>query len=196
MEDTISIKPHNFTSTKNSADFVNILLKYIRSKFNDKVLDKIGLLIDVWDVLEIDKSFIFYGDGSYHTKVKFRYIVFRPCYDEVIEGKVLSLSQQGIYVTLGFFQDIFVPAQEFPDISSYDPDAGVWIWEYADEEDEGGEAQKFYLEKGQPIRFKVIGEVFHSDTTAKGSDEKPAAAPYTVKGSIATSGLGMIHWWR
>lgn len=43
------------------------------------------------------------------VKVKFRLVMFRPFVGEVLEGKVRSSSEEGIHVSLGFFDDILVP---------------------------------------------------------------------------------------
>ena len=77
-----------------------------------------GLMVDLWDILGIDKSYVYHGDGSHHTKVKIRYITFRPFMNEVLEGKITKMSKMGINVTMGFFDDIFIPAANLPDVST------------------------------------------------------------------------------
>lgn len=46
--------------------------------------------------------------GSSHTDVTFKYIIFRPEIGSLITGKIKSCTRDGIFVTLGFFDDIFI----------------------------------------------------------------------------------------
>ena len=64
----------------------------------------------LFDLLEIGDSLILAGDGCCHTFVKFRFIVFRPFKGEILIGKVRSCSQDGLRVSVDFFDDIFIPS--------------------------------------------------------------------------------------
>jgi DNA-directed RNA polymerase III subunit RPC8 len=44
----------------------------------------VGLVISLFDIVEIGDSHIFPGDGSSHTRVVFRLLVFRPFIEEVL----------------------------------------------------------------------------------------------------------------
>ena len=47
----------------------------------------LGLVISLWDILEINESHVMAGDGASHTKVTFRLLVFRPFVEENFGGK-------------------------------------------------------------------------------------------------------------
>lgn len=64
-----------------------------------QVVLNVGLCIALFDITEIGHSYIFPGDGSSHTEVKFRYIVFRPIIEEIIIGKIRSCSREGVHGT-------------------------------------------------------------------------------------------------
>lgn len=67
-----------------------------------------GLCIALHDILSMEDSFIFPGDGAAHTKVRFRYVVFRPFMEEVLVGKIRSCSPEGVHGKLGDFE-LFMP---------------------------------------------------------------------------------------
>lgn len=47
--------------------------------------------------MSIGDSLILPGDGSSHTEVTFKYVVFRPQIGEVITGKIRSCSRAGVH---------------------------------------------------------------------------------------------------
>lgn len=57
----------------------------------------VGLCIALYDITNLQESYIFPGDGASHTRVSFRYIVFRPFVEEILTGKIRSCSQEGVH---------------------------------------------------------------------------------------------------
>lgn len=57
----------------------------------------VGLCIALWDITDLGDSHIIPGDGCCHTKVNFRYIVFRPFMTEILIGKVKSCNREGVH---------------------------------------------------------------------------------------------------
>ncbi|KAJ0058177.1 hypothetical protein NL108_009052, partial [Boleophthalmus pectinirostris] len=139
------------------------------------VVYNVGLCICLYDITKLDDSFIFPGDGASHTKVHFRYVVFHPFLDEVLVGKIKYCSQEGVHVTMGFFDDILIPPESLQQPAKFDEAEQVWLWEY--ETDEG--AHDLYMDQGEEIRFRVTDEVF-VDTSPTGPatvTEDTAAQP-------------------
>lgn len=64
----------------------------------------VGLCIALHDITKIDESFILPGDGASHTRVHFRYIVFRPFMEEILVGKIRNVSREGVH---GIFHLIY-----------------------------------------------------------------------------------------
>lgn len=62
-----------------------------------QVIKNVGLCIGLYDITQIGDSYIIPGDGAAHIKVTFRYIIFRPSINEVIEGKVKVCDSEGIH---------------------------------------------------------------------------------------------------
>lgn len=110
-------------------------------------------------------------------------------------------------VTLGFFDDIYIPAENLQKNSRFDETEHAWVWEY---ESEDGNHDLFmdtgiilnlwicslkmrcFVPLGEEIRFKVVAEDF-TDTTPSGpsnethdpsldpSDNKKMAYRITVR---------------
>ncbi|KAI0241387.1 DNA-directed RNA polymerase III subunit RPC8 [Lamellibrachia satsuma] len=116
MKDTVKIPPWQFNIVMNDA-----IVQTLNKKFANKVVHNVGLCIALWDVTKIEDSYILPGDGSSHTIVHFRYIVFRPFMDEIVVGKIRSSSKEGVHVSLGFFDDILIPPDALQHPSRFHP---------------------------------------------------------------------------
>ena len=196
------------------ASFFNIPLDQaiadqLNRKMANRVIIDVGLGITLFDILSVNESFIYQGDSGTHTKVHFRFLVFRPFIGEVLVGKLRSCSREGVHVSLGFFDDIIIPPYCLPEPSRFDEKEQVWFWEY----DNCGEKSNLFMDIGETVRFKVKEEVF-TDTSPpgptstnqdiyqpSGSVDKPATErqrriPYLIKGSFEESGLGLVSWWK
>lgn len=60
--------------------------------------------------------------------------------------------RDGLHVSLGFFDDIFIPNHYFPEPSFFNEDKGIWFWRYTDAE---GIANSMDVEFGKDIRVRV-----------------------------------------
>ncbi|XP_067127811.1 DNA-directed RNA polymerase III subunit RPC8 [Centruroides vittatus] len=190
MKDTVRIPPWLFHLEQNIA-----IEKELNRKLANKVMMNVGLCIALFDITKLEESYIFPGDGASHTRVHFRYIVFRPFLDEILVGKIKNCSQDGVHVSLGFFDDILIPADSLQHPSQFDEVEQVWFWEYESEDNK----HKLFMDPGEQIRFRVVDETF-VDTSPSGPDmneveEKEKRIPYSLTGTIAESGLGLLAWW-
>ncbi|KAM6957088.1 DNA-directed RNA polymerase III subunit RPC8 [Aplochiton taeniatus] len=205
MIDTVRIPPWNFHRHLNDA-----ICEELNKKLANKIVYNVGLCICLYDITKLEDSYIFPGDGASHTKVHFRYVVFHPFLDEILIGKIKYCSQEGVYVSLGFFDDILIPPESLQQPAKFDEAEQVWVWEY--DTDEG--AHDLYMDQGEEIRFRVTDEVF-LDTSPTGPSAatttetlgQPAAPPaedmgqkkeppYTLIGTICEPGLGLLSWWN
>lgn len=85
MRDVVSIKPWQFDQ-----DLKLVIEDELNKKFANKVIYELGLCVALFDILKIEESYIFPGDGSSHTRVTFRYVIFRPFLEQVLVGKYLN----------------------------------------------------------------------------------------------------------
>lgn len=195
LRDTVRIPPWKFTQKLNDA-----ITEELNRKLANKVYLNVGLCIALHDLTKIEESYIFPGDGASHTKVTFRFIVFRPFMEEILVGKIRSCSPDGVHVTLGFFEDIVIPPHKLQHPSRFDPTEQAWIWEYNTNE---GEKHDLFMDAGEIIRFRVVNETFTealpTGPIAVSETEKPEAqnmSPYTLGGAIDEPGLGLLTWWE
>jgi hypothetical protein len=59
-----------------------------------------------------------------HNPTRYRLLVFRPFNGEVLVGTVHKSTPQGLWLSVGFFQDVLVPPQFMPDGSEWDEAVG------------------------------------------------------------------------
>ncbi len=65
----------------------------LEKTFIDKVITDLGLVVTIYDVLEVDGGFVYHSDGGAHYRVKFRVVVFRPFAEEMIVGRVSRMDE-------------------------------------------------------------------------------------------------------
>ena len=61
-----------------------------------KVVRNVGLCIALWDITNREESYILPGDGGSHTKVTFRYVVFRPFIEQVLVGRIKNCNRESV----------------------------------------------------------------------------------------------------
>ncbi|TGZ52274.1 DNA-directed RNA polymerase III subunit RPC8 isoform X1 [Temnothorax longispinosus] len=196
LKDTVRIPPSRFQYKLN-----DVVTDELNRKLANKVYKDVGLCITLHDITKIEESYIFPGDGASHTKVTFRFIVFRPWIEEILIGKIRSCSPEGIHVTLGFFEDVVIPPHKLQHPSHFDQMEQAWVWIYK----ENGKTHNLFMDAGEVIRFRVVKEIFteaplsSAPNAPRDISEKPEAnnvAPYTLHGSIDEPGLGLVTWWE
>jgi len=189
MTDTVKIPPWMFNNSLSDAVKVEL-----NKRFANKVIYDVGLCISLFDVLKYEDTFIFPGDGSSHTKVHFRFVVFRPFIDEVLIGKIKSCSRDGVTISLGFFDDILIPPEYLQQPSKFDDSEQVWVWEYETPE----ETYDLSMDISESIRFRIADEMFVDTIPQSKADEsvnKENLAPYSLKAHVSEPGLGLLSWW-
>ncbi|THX23069.1 hypothetical protein D6C86_10495, partial [Aureobasidium pullulans] len=193
IADLIQISPQDFEKRSAQAIEDNINLKYA-----DKVIHRVGLCVALYDILQTSEGLIGHGTGIVNVNVDFRMIVFRPFKGEILTGKILSSSDMGIRISMGFFDDIFVPAPGmlFEPAKHHLTEDGerVWVWETAPD-------NLLYFDVNEVVKFRVEAETW----TDLSPEKQPAPgeevevyrrSPYEITASMQLSGLGPAFWWR
>lgn len=131
---------------------------------------------------------------------------------EVLTGRIRSCTEEGISVTLTFFDDIFIPSHCLQPGSTFNPEERLWVWNY--------EGNELFMDLDEKIRFRVLAESFAevapvqkeallasvanklSSTNSLTEDDQklalesvPMVPPYKIIGSVAEDGLGLLTWW-
>ncbi|CAH0489550.1 unnamed protein product [Peronospora farinosa] len=220
ISDVIPVAPELF-----DADYTQVLIEEIDRKYANKVITDVGLCITLYDFVRIGDAFVHPSDGTSHSQVEFRMVVFRPFVGEVLKGRIVSCTEEHIRVSMDFVQDIIIPSYALQTPSYFDTTERLWVWKYA----EGQE--KFYMDLHEDIRFRVTNINFTRVTkTAKGiqattteatekaekdgstedmrqslarrrsssvdlSDNDPTPSAIHILGTIDEDGLGLSSWW-
>ncbi|XP_042030834.1 DNA-directed RNA polymerase III subunit RPC8-like isoform X2 [Salvia splendens] len=129
-------------------------------------------------------------DLIFLDKVKFRLVMFRPFVGEIITARLKESTVDGLRLSLGFFDDIYVPVPFLFSPNRNEPVPGHrnrvnWIWNYMDED--------YSVDAEDEIMFKVH-DVSYPPIPLEPKDVKPFA-PMVVTGSLDMDGLGPTSWW-
>lgn len=85
IEDKVRVHPQDLAKPTLKAVTAELQRTYI-----DKVVPELGLVVTIFDILDIQGGFVFPSDGAAHFDTKFRVVVFKPFVGEVIVGKLKS----------------------------------------------------------------------------------------------------------
>uniref|UniRef100_A0A0K0CXI0 DNA-directed RNA polymerase III subunit RPC8 n=1 Tax=Angiostrongylus cantonensis TaxID=6313 RepID=A0A0K0CXI0_ANGCA len=188
LEDTIVIKPHEL-----GEDVESVLIRRINQRLSNRIVPELGLCICAYDLLEVGVIYILPGEGSGHTRVKFRLVVFRPHIDEVIEARVIFSSSEGLKLSVDFFEDITIPADRLPEPHVFEQSEQVWYWEYPSEN--GEPPAKLYMDPGKIVRFRVVQNIFKDVKPNLTPEEAQTEKSYEIIGTMVETGLGCVAWW-
>ena len=89
-----------------------------------------GLVISVYDILDAKDPIVHPAEGCCHQQLTFRVVVFKPFVGEILVGKLIESSEQGIKLSVKFFDDIFIPFYLLPKPSVFDHSTSTWIWKF------------------------------------------------------------------
>ena len=96
FRDVINIPPHrlDWELTRNLRDQLTI-------KYSNRVIHNVGLVICLFDIIKMSDPFILPGQPDVVLTLEFRMVIFRPFIGEVLSGKVLKSTEDGVYVHVG-----------------------------------------------------------------------------------------------
>lgn len=161
-----------------------LLADIITFRFNDRVQPKVGLMMELYDIVKAYDCKSYPDVNVAYVTAVFRYIVFNPPIGSIWEGIISQSNANGISIALSFFKDIFIPESNLPDGSVFDEKEGVWAWSAGGDPDID---TPFVFAQGETVRFRVC-EVRYPET---------GNILMKVIGSMddRTSGLGLKSWW-
>lgn len=204
LKDKIKVMPHNFQD-----DMSVPVIDEINRRYCNKVIANVGLCISVHQIVEMAEMFIYPNEGAAYIVTVFNMTMFRPFIDEVLVGKVYGCTPEGVRVSLDFFEDIFVPANNLPTPHEFqegsdgsdgaEASENTWVWKY--------EGENMDMMEGDRVRFRVEAVNYHEtrkDTYLKSTidtsghvvkPKQPYTAPMTIRADMAGEGLGRTEWW-
>ncbi|GJC99610.1 RNA polymerase III subunit Rpc25 [Colletotrichum higginsianum] len=154
IADLVEIAPEDFRKKSVAAIEDNINAKYA-----NKVIQKIGLCICLYDLLWTSEGLIGHGTGLVNVNgVPPPFTTTRqdelPFKGEVMFGRIRSSTPAGINLRTDFFDDIFIPFDELPEGA----ELYLWIWNI--------EGDRLFYDNHEMVRFQVIDEEWHDQTPA------------------------------
>ncbi|KAH9832512.1 polymerase III polypeptide H [Rhodofomes roseus] len=204
IKDTVAVHPQYFGAPPEQA-----IINELNKKYANRVLHDVGLCICVFDLSEVGEGKVRYGDGFLWYKVVFRLTVFRPFPSETILAKVKSSDEEGIRLTVGFFDDMYIPLVYLPEPSAFDPNERAHFWLPNSEATSAHElldsptTERMYIDTGEIVRVRIEDDEFYDDepgppkaTEGVQQAREHRRSPYTIKCSIAEQGLGPVSWWK
>ncbi|QIW96878.1 hypothetical protein AMS68_002396 [Peltaster fructicola] len=202
LADVVEIKPHDFGKPSERA-----IEDWINDKYADKVLNEIGLCVGFHSLIKSSEGLIGHGDGLVSVNVDFRLIVFRPFKGEIIMGTITNCDpQDGIFMSTEFFDDIQVPPSVLPENTVFEPEQGVFIWKYKDEEDPE-QVTEYYFDKAEKCLMRIEMEQWVENQVQQTQEEQLdlaeeqtrasnlQRAPYSIQASMMHAGTGPKIWW-
>ncbi|KAL6312699.1 hypothetical protein AAG906_008886 [Vitis piasezkii] len=210
IEHTLRLPPHLLDLPLNEA-----IKGELESLFLDKVIANLGLCISVYDIRSIDGGFVFPG------MVEFRLVMFRPFVGEIITAKLKESDANGLRLSLGFFDDIYIPVHLMPNPCHCEPNPEkksqvIWIWDYQEQKfpidgidefrvcyppipvEQPKESKPFALWKdGYEAIFFLIEDIlpFGSIGIIGSLKELLITLFAILQGSLDYDGLGPVSWW-
>ena len=107
LKDTVHIAPTEF-----GKPLLKAVNNALSEKYPNKVLPGLGLCVTLHDILHIGEAHLYANsNAAMHIPVEFRLVMFRPYVGEVLTGTLVSSDPKGMRVSLGFFDEIYVPAR-------------------------------------------------------------------------------------
>lgn len=165
----------------------------LNKKYANKIIANLGLVITIWDILDIKDGLLKPGDGGSYVEVRFRSIVWKPFRGEILTGWVTECTAKGIKVRMEFFDEIWIPKDFLFENCKYSELEQAWI--YLLDENE------LFIDVNEKIRFRVEEENFYNvkpkleDEQTEEEKKATTLPPYTITASCQDYGMGCVSWW-
>lgn len=163
-----------------------VLCDLLTHKYNDRIQLKIGLFIDLYDIVKVSEVKSIPDVKVSYATIVFRYIVFNPPVGSIWEGQITTSNEEGILVALSFFKDILIPYPNLPEGSEFNNAINLWTWTGPDADE--NEVVTIFFQTGKVVRFRVCEVRFQ--------ENNPDQLMFVI-GSMdsRTAGLGLKEWW-
>ncbi|CAD6593203.1 MAG: DNA-directed RNA polymerase III subunit rpc25 [Alectoria sarmentosa] len=195
LSDLVQISPEDVEKPSGESIQININAKYA-----NKVIQKIGLCICMYDILNASDGLIGHGTGILNVNVEFRLIVFRPFKGEIMLGQISGASEYGMKSTPPFshdktrlmtFRTLVDPALvdngllHGSDMGFSNVQEQVWTWV--------NDGDEYFYDKNEWVRVRVEDEQWNDISPSAPSErDSESAAERKSPYSITVSALSLF----
>eukprot|EP01104_Vermistella_antarctica_P005217 TRINITY_DN15664_c0_g1_i1.p1 TRINITY_DN15664_c0_g1~~TRINITY_DN15664_c0_g1_i1.p1 ORF type:complete len:247 (-),score=59.16 TRINITY_DN15664_c0_g1_i1:222-962(-) len=177
LEDKVRVPPDRL-----KGDEVASVTYEIHAKFCNKVIHNVGLCLVLLDIVKIGDAIVYPGCGSAHFETRFRVLVFRPFVGEVLCGTISNTNAEGIRISLGFFDDIFVPRRCLKAPREFrEGDDQLYVWRF--------QGSELFYDEHAVVRFRVSDVQFNSIGSAADAAVLGKAGDAPKKGVLNPGGV-------
>jgi DNA-directed RNA polymerase subunit E' len=117
IKDHIRVPPDIFASEREKAVTIRI-----RTDYEGYISAKLGFVIDVIKVTDIQEGIIVPGDGAAYYEATFELLTYRPEMQEVVLAKVRDIAEFGAFMTIGPADGMIHISQTMDDYVSFSKD--------------------------------------------------------------------------
>lgn len=114
LKDYVDLSPDLFQGDLNESVKEQLIRNY-----KDKTTEDLGLVVTVESVDSIGEGFKLPEDASRHYVVEFTAITYKPELHEVVEGEVSSITNFGVFISLGVIDGLVHLSQTMVDQVSF-----------------------------------------------------------------------------
>jgi len=169
VRDIIRIPPSEFDKPLEEAAY-NVL----RRQYEGVISSKVGVIVAILDLKINPEGTILMGDGAVYFEVEYTILAFNPFQKEVVEGEVVTIIPQGLFVNLGA-QDGFIHLSQISDEKvEYDPTRPGFVLKDS----------KRIVEKGDVVRARIY-------TLAASSDKG-----FRIHLTMRQPYMGKVDWYK
>lgn len=178
LKDTVHIAPTEF-----GKPLLKAVNNALSEKYPNKVLPGLGLCVTLHDILHIGEAHLYANsNAAMHIPVEFRLVMFRPYVGEVLTGTLVSSDPKGMRVSLGFFDEIYVPARLLQAPSYWSTEEGVWVWNVTED-------HQLFNDLENEMRFRVEAVNFRQETNVAAKVRR-APPPPSASGAGGAVNVG------
>ncbi len=141
VRDIVRIPPSMFSMPLEEA-----ALQVLAQKYVGYVDPDLGIIIAIYNVKVSEHGRILPGDGATYHESEFDVLAYKPVLREVVEGRVVSVREFGLFVNLGPIDGFIHRTQITDEELNYDEKRGAFI----------GVKTRKIIEKDNIVRARII----------------------------------------
>ena len=175
IKDIVRIPPYKFEEPRKK-----VAIEILNKTYEGRLDKKLGLLIFVNEILNLEEGKLIMGDGASYHDVTFEAIFFKPEQHEIFDGEVIDIADYGAFVRIGPMDGLIHVSQVTDDYINYDGKRGALI---------AKESNKS-LDVGDLVRARAVSVSIKDESTNSRENHRNSKIPLTMR----QTNLGRFEW--